>query len=395
MTDSVKLCLDIRPMPVKARSQVEMHYAQTKDKRHRNVSTPYPKPMTVESPITGTGMQLTTFWDGVGNGSLQSQIVADMNIPNALTAQNCEHGTSVFAAGVAGLYLLKYQMARDGVPVDALDLLNIEHVRLHGATVAYLIPCDTEEQANAAVLQLKSALLILGYAPMGSDSTNVTFYVHRNGYVVRVYQKTDFSHCVFGNQELAETFQSRARRIIRIEVYMQGSFLRDRTWDTLESWRHAYQEDRYELIFRELVRSLFGLDNVRSGKTFPGVILRHKAPRQEAMQRLTDTEREIVVDYLAGTPVDELPTIRDAPTPSARSKAKSKWKKQILHKVRIDITIPWKQHQELRHADLDAILRYPGDYHPDAVTVEHSFCEETWPALLKKLRPLYREAAQH
>ena len=389
MTDSVKLCLDVRDMPEEARREVEVHHARTQDKRDDYVGERYPKPITVTSPLSGTGMELITYWDGSGDQFLQSQIVSALNLPNALTGQNGEHGTSIFAAGVAGLYLLKYWMACDGVPGFALDMLTTHHVSLHGATVTYLITCETEEQTRTNVLHMKAALRILGYKLTSIDSTNETFCLKRNGYTLKVYHKTEFSHCVFANEEVAETIKARARCIIRIEVEMQGHYLRHRGWDALESWRKAYAEGRYELIFRELVRSLFHLETVRKGVIRPGVILRHKAPRKEVIERLTDTERTIVLDYLAGTPVDDLPAIRNAKAPGS---AKNKWKTAILNKLRIDITIPWADHQALKHAELNRLVRYPGDYHPDGITVEYCVCKENWPKLLECLKALCHKA---
>jgi len=376
MTDSIKPCLNLRPMPEEARREVEMHHAQTQDKRRRNVGDRYTKAIHTTSPLTGTGMELKTYWDDGGPRFLQSQIVAALNIPNAITGHNCEHGTSVFAAGVAGLELLKLWMASDGVPNDALGLLTTEHVSLHGATITYLLPTASEAQARAIVLQLKEAARILGLSPVGNDSTNESFYVYRNGYVLTVYHKSDFSYCAFPNDELAEVLKDRARRIVRIEVRMQGQFLRDRGWEELESWRNAYAENRYEAIFAALVRSLFKLD----------VVLRHKAPRAEAMEKLTATERTIVRAYLMGTPADGLPSIKEGTTADVRSKIKSKWRKAIRKKLRIDITIPWVEHQALRHADVERLLRYPGDYHPDAKTAAQSFCEESWPTHLARIR---------
>ncbi len=378
MTDSIKPCVDLRPMPEEARREVEVHHARTQDKRDSYVGERYPKPINVTSPLSGTGMELKTYWEDAKPRFVQSHIVASLNLPNALTGHNCEHGTSIFAAGEAGLELLKHRMVCDGVPGAAVDMLTTHHVSLHGATITYLVRCAKEEQAHVNVLKMKAALRILGYKPTGSDSTNETFYVHRNGYVIAVYHKTDFSHCIFPNEELAETLKARARCIIRIEVYMQGHYLRERGWDALESWREAYAEGRYEAIFNELVRGLFKLD----------VMLRHKAPRKEALKNLTATECAIVQDYLAGTPVDALPAIKEGATADARSKIKSKWKKIIRDKLRIDITIPWEKHQKLHHADMDRLVRYPGDYHPDAVTVAECFCEKNWPKLRKRLKKL-------
>lgn len=383
MTDSVKLCVDLRSMPEEARREVEVFHNRTQDKRWKFVSERYSKPIPAVSPMSGTGMELITYWDGSGDQFLQSQIVASLNLPNALTGHNCEHGTSIFAAGVAGLELFKHRMVCDGVPGDAVDMLTTHHVSLHGATITYLLCCADEKQARANVLKMKAALRILGYIPTANDSTNETFDMQRNGYLITVYHKTNFSHCIFSNEELAETLKARARCIIRIEVYMQGHYLRERGWEALESWRDAYAEGRYEAIFNELVRGLFKLD----------VVLRHKAPRKEALKNLTATEREIVSAYLAGTPVDALPAIKEGATADARSKIKSKWKKTIRDKLRIDITIPWEQHQKLHHADMDRLVRYPGDYHPDAGTVAECFCKENWAKLRKRIKKLRSDEA--
>jgi hypothetical protein len=383
MTDSIKLCLDLRGMPRSARRQVEVHHAQTKNKRNEKVGKRYPKPITMTSPMSGTGVRLETYWDGEGSRFLQSQIAADMNIPNAITGHNCEHGTSVFAAGVAGLELLKYWMVRDGVPSSAVDMLSTHDATFNGATVTYLLDCKTEGLARRNLQFLNAAARILDRKVTGNDSTNQTFYIRRNGYMVVVYYKTDFSHCVFPNDEVAEALKGRARCIIRIEVRMQGHFLRARGWDELESWRHAYSEGRYEAIFGALVRGLFKLD----------VVLRHKAPRAEAMDRLTATGRAIVEAYLAGTSADALPSIKAGGTADARSKIKSKWRAAILKALRIDITIPWKHHQELHHADVDRRLQYPGDHHPSAPAAAHCFWEKSWSTQLGRLKTHYQSEA--
>ena len=140
MTDSVKLCLDLREMPDDARREVEVFHNRTQDKRWKFVSERYSKAIPAVSPMSGTGMELFTYWDGSGDQFLQSQTVTDLNGPNALKGQNGEHGTSVFAAGVAGLYLLKHRMACDGVPGFALDMLTTHHVREPLKTAAFSQP---------------------------------------------------------------------------------------------------------------------------------------------------------------------------------------------------------------------------------------------------------------
>jgi len=81
MTDSVKLYLDLRSMPEEARREVEVHHARTQDKRDSYIGERYPKAITVTSPLSGTGMELKTFWEDAKPRFVQSHIVAALNLP--------------------------------------------------------------------------------------------------------------------------------------------------------------------------------------------------------------------------------------------------------------------------------------------------------------------------
>ena len=50
MTDSVKLCVDLRSMPEEARREVEVFHNRTQDKRWKFVSERYSKPIPAVSP---------------------------------------------------------------------------------------------------------------------------------------------------------------------------------------------------------------------------------------------------------------------------------------------------------------------------------------------------------
>ena len=199
------------------------------------------------------------------------------------------------------------------------------------------------------------------------------------------YYKTDFSHCAIADPELRDRLQNQARRIVRIEVYIQGHVLRRKGWSTLESWRHAYAEGRYAAIFEEMVRGVFKLN----------VKLRHKAPRREVMDQMTPAGRAILDAYFGGTTADALPSIKEGKTADARSKMKSKWRKLILRKAQIDIAIPWVLHQKLHWLGLNRALQYPGDYEPDTSDASSCFCKASWTAWLEHLKKLFHEAANH
>ena len=383
MTDSLKVCLDLRSLPEEARRQVEIHYAQTRNKRHEKVGTPYAKPIAAVSACSGTGMELTTYWEGSGAKFLQSHIVGDINLPNAVAGQNFEHGTSVFAAGRAASELLKIWMVDEGVPADALASLTTNQVSLHGVTITYLLKSEFAEQAQAIVKHMESSARILGLRILRWDSTNETITISGRGFLLTAYCKTDFSHCTIADPELRARLQNQALRIVRIEVYMQGHLLRRKGWSTLDSWRHAYAEGRYAAIFEEMVRGVFKLN----------VKLRHKAPRREVMDQMTPTGRAILEAYFGGTPADALPSIKEGKTADARSKLKSKWRKLILSKAQIDIAIPWVLHQKLHWLGLNRALQYPGDHEPVASDAPGCFCKVSWPNWFKHLKKLFQEAA--
>jgi hypothetical protein len=381
MTDTVHLGLDLQKLPPKARAKVPLRAGQDSDQYREPVSAPYAKLLkTVQSPMTGNGMRYKTYWEETDSQRLATHIDAWINVCNGTVGHNFLHGTSVFAGSIAAMNLLKLSLADAGVPVSALRQIGTHDCELKGVAITYLIECESESAADKLSKWLdRNAEILHSKRREQRASSNVTTYVHHRDYYVASYNKTDFSHGYVPDAAYTEHIKARSRCYVRIEVYLKPALLRDRGWHLIESWRHAYQKGRYEAIFNEFVRGTYRLDEN----------LRHKRPRREVVESLPPTARRLLEGYLSGKNARLFKSIARGTDKTAQNKLRSKWRLLILRTAKVDIDIPWCQHQELRNYELSRVLSYPGDHHPPAEYCGQCFCKASWPtwlsAMLKKL----------
>ena len=382
MTDSIKISLDLHKlMPfVRKNSPAQLCTVCTP---WGEITGRYTKPKTYRSALTEAKMKWVVRCgreDGSnGPDDLPIQIDADLNIPSAVVGQNIEHGTSVFAAGVAALELLRQWMAQEGLPREQLDLLSVEDVTLNGVTVTYLIPCKSDQEAQ----QLLEAIAVTGKIINSNaevwDSTNKTVKLPARNYTVKAYIKTVFDTCAFAKDAPVAGLKSVAGSIIRIEVLFRRDFLKEHGLLDLVRWQTAYEEGLYAKLFDQTVRKALLLHKTK---------LRHKEPREEVFARLSATEAELLRHYLAGKAVEEFPSVASSTSPSKR-----RWalRRDLLKATDIDIDIPWKDHVRLRCFELYDTLVYHDDYNPSSEHAPWCFCRANWPNLLAELRRKYEE----
>jgi hypothetical protein len=380
MTDSIKTTLCLRKLSPRVRMDI--------DARLCNVVTPwgallerYTKPSHQRSAMSGT----KTKWivrcaadvNDPGLGDVPESIESQLHLPNALTGHNLEHGTSVFAAGVAALELQRIWMAGFGLPREELDLLTPDDITLRGVTITFhhlMADHETAKDLVDAVLATGTALGICEYY----GSSNLTVYLNCGTFKLVFYIKTDLSHCAFPSDAPVERLIGSAGSIVRIEAVLGERFLKKYHRTALRSWENAYEKGLYERIYNLTVRKLLRLDDG----------LRHKEPRAEVYERLTPTEERLLRGYIAGHDPRKFKNVVESRSPGKRF---SELRKSILAKANTDIDIPWDKHVQLRCFELEVPLRYPGDHHPDGEHAPWCFCEENWPALLQKLRDKYEE----
>ncbi|WP_432380528.1 hypothetical protein [Duganella sp. P38] len=385
MTDTIKTSISLSKLAALVRMDVPAQM--------RNCTNPwgefkgqYVAPSTQKSAMTNTKTKWVIRCEP-GTGQLEGYnvpafIEAELNIPNAVTGQNVEHGTSVFASGVSSLELQRIWLANCGLPREQLDLLTVDDVRLNGVTITYLMHFSTRSQAEELVEAIGITGRILNDDCNVHLSSNDTVYIPERDYKVTAYIKSDFSHCAWIDGTTKTQMTEAAAYIVRIESVLSLPFLRARNLIPLVRWQDAYSTGLYERIFN---------DTVRASLRLTGGILRHKAPREEVMAKLTPTEAKVLRGYLATPPLEprKSKSVQDSVNPSKRF---HELRKSILQQTRIDINIPWKKHSKLRCFELADSLVYPGDYSPSEDRAALSFCEANWPKIREDMQLAYERA---
>jgi hypothetical protein len=380
MTDSIKTTLNLRKMAPLVRKDIPGRVNNVID-LWGECSDRYPKPSTQKSAMAATQttwlVQLEKDPLDPELGDVPSHIEADLNIPNAMVGHNLEHGTSVFAAGVAALELLRIWMAQHGLPKDALDLLTTEDVSLSGVTITYLLRFPTPAKAKAIVDAMEKTREILNPKGKSIKSTNLTVNFKFETFTITAYDKTNLEHCRFPQDAPKAALIEATSCLVRVEVKLGLIYLKKIKMVALESWRDAYEKGVYESIFNNTVRKQFRLE------------LRHKAPRQEVYDELTPTENQLLRGYLEGKNPRRFKNVSSSTSPSKRF---SDLRRRILSVAKIDIDIPWVDHVKLRCFELDTVLKYPGNYQPSEAHAPWCFCKENWPNLRDELQSRYKIA---
>ena len=382
MTDSIKISLDLSKMSPEVRKCVPAHICEDID-TGTGVVEDYNRPSFQKSALSGTKMKWNVRCDRDKDSrrldDLPIRIDAELNIPNAVVGQNIEHGTSVFAAGVAALELLRIWMAQEGLPREQLDLLSVEDVTLNGVTITYLLPFSSDQEAQRMLDAIAVTWKIVNPKAEIWDSTNKTVTLPARDYLVKAYIKSLFDRCAFKAGAPVTGLKDKAAIIGRIETILPRRFLESENLLRLEQWRMAYEEGLYAKLFNRTVRKSLLLHKTK---------LRHKEPREEVIARLTETEAKLLRWYLDGNSVEEFPSVANSRSSQKRRLA---LRRDLLKATDIDIDIPWKDHVRLRCFELYDKLVYPGDYDPSSEHAPWCFCRSNWADLLAELRRVYEE----
>ena len=382
MTDSIKISLDLHKLSPIVRKDIPAQLC-TVCTPWGEITGRYTKPKTYRSAMTEAKMKWVVRCgreDGSrGPDDLPIQIDADLNIPSAVVGQNIEHGTSVFAAGVAALELIRIWLAQQGLPREQLDLLGVEDVTLNGVTITYLIPCKSDQEAQQLLEAIVATGKIINPNAEIWDSTNKTVKLPARDYMVKAYIKSLFDRCAFKAGAPVAELKDKAAIIGRIESILPRRFLEDEDLLRLDQWRMAHEDGLYEKLFNRTVRKALLLHETK---------LRHKEPREEVFARLTETEAKLLRWYLAGNSVEEFPSVANS---RSSQKRRSALRRDLLKATDIDIDIPWKDHVRLRCFELYDELVYRGDYNPSSEHEPWCFCRANWPNLLADLRRVYEE----
>lgn len=305
-------------------------------------------------------------------GRQRGALAFELQVPDDLTGKQAEYGTSLFAAGRAGLELVRTHLAKAGVGREELDQLTTADVSIERAAATYIFNFVGRTQTTSFIAAMHHHALLLGLTIKYDHQANTVSY---QGLVTQ-----DMSEAV---DVVLTVLRQPDNQMVRIGVALDYAYLLANGWTSLDSWRSANAEDRYAAIFNQTVRGLFQLDSPA---------LPYGEPGRDMLDKLPPTTEGLLREYLAGR--DPMWYGRHA---VANSEAKKKrlvkrYRDTIISITGIDIAIPWQQFRWAAPAFLHSKLTYPGDLKPADYQVTACFCSATWPRLLQSLRKNYELA---
>lgn len=382
MTDSIKVKLDLTPLSEAARSLIDVDVARVENHSSGEIKSPYVHRRKAPSPMSKANYQVLFGFDSLKRGSVASCVYAELNLPSLLVGQNYLHGTSVYAALVAALMVFKVHLARDGLSAEEIERLNLEHLSLQGATLTFLIDAGSADGATRLIAQMLGTLKLLWPpGPSGAKRIDDGLFLQRAQYSVSAYIKTNEDHIAWADDAPVEDIRSRGRNLVRVEVKLRESSLKQQHLTASASWKGARKRGVYKTLFNQTIGKVFQLDDD----------LRHKAPRPEVLAKLTPTERALVRGYLDGEEPRNFPAVKNATRPAGKF---HRIRKSILAKARLDIDIPWEKHQRLDCHLLKDILIEPGNFRPPKELAPWCFCNANWTALKARMNEVLEQSFQ-
>lgn len=313
----------------------------------------------------------------------RTNISVDLNVPGAVSSNHVEYGASVFAAGRIGLELVRSALARAGIARDELKKLDTTHVSIHKATIPYVFNFASRTDTAAFTAALNHLALLLGLGIKHYPASNIVEY---RGLPAKGSAATTVSNECRPTDKQYEVTLSLLRqpdnKLVLIEVTLTAEYLKDRDWIALDSWRNAYAENRYALIFDETVRALFGLD----------APVHYNEPSRNVLDGMTQIQADVLRHYLDGKDPSSYGRFVMALGKGKKSRMVNDYRKVILGHTGIDIKIPWQTFKALRPSRLCNQLKYPGDFQPPDEQAHLYFCKASWHAHLAKLRQDFNSA---
>lgn len=163
-----------------------------------------------------------------------------------------------------------------------------------------------------------------------SDDESSYFKTRDMGHLCYIKSRNSPTGAVFTSAEHRESILAESERLVRYEGEAKPALLRKLGLTRPEQWRRYGSEAPY-LRYRDTLRDAVGLN----------LPLRARRPKPEQVQKLSQSDRDIVLAHLAGEDVRKHPTILRHANELEQQKYFSAVKRRILKRLRIDLSIPW------------------------------------------------------
>jgi hypothetical protein len=326
--------------------------------------------ITVTSPLTRAKFKVQAIYENndIRKGAVVGYKV-EINIPASTIGNNVLPNNMVCSASKLLRLLLQYWLLSKGCSVAATKAISLEHASLVSVTLTYLLPCKDHLDALAANQELfdcgealKNRLSSKAKNPVFKfgGSTDFTAYFKGNGFQISSYVKsgpTEKAYASFPSKEVENGIYAEGEKLLRVEIKLGGKWLKDHNLDTSAAWKQNSGKNPYEMGML-VIRKYFRTDER----------LRTRRPRPSDLHTLSPRDQEILESHLAGNDVRQ--HIKDNQYFSAI-------KIRILKKLRIDITIPWKEQSTKISPRLADLLKYSNRYRLSPQLAQYSLCQDT------------------
>jgi len=306
-------------------------------------------------------------------GKKRGALTFQLQVPDDLSGKHAEYGTSVFAAGRAGLELARTHLAKSGIDRQELEQLTTADVSIERAAATYIFKFVGKAQTTTFIAAMHRRALLLGLNVKYDPQANTVSYQG----MVRQDNTSELIDVVL------TVLRQPDNQMVRLEVALCCDYLLAHGWTSLDSWRSAYAEDRYVAIFNQTARGLFQLDS----PTMP-----YSEPSRDVLDKLPPTTEGLLREYLNGRDPMWYGRHSVANSEAKRKRLVKRYRDAIISITGIDIAVPWREFRWTTPAQLQSALTYPGDLELEGSQIATCFCSATWPRLMLSLRKRYEFA---
>jgi hypothetical protein len=384
--------------------EYDLHNYPQKDCNDKNVATGDFRSAYCESPLTGAVFKITPFGMLIpsGNGKRYTcgriaGYLVDINVPACAVGHNRQLVNGVPAAARISLKLLKYWLALNDCSRQALERIKLKNAKLESVTITILYKFASKKLAREALREFRShseAILNIkkkrdgefkevafSYPPepLGPpEDYTYTSYVRMREFMLSAYVKEFDQPNAFllplEDAELESEIQELSERTLRVEIKVNGKWLRDKGLDCVTKWEN--NDAAYQTVF-EFVRTTLRLDeDLRA----------HRLKKTTVKTlKLSEKVKKYLTYHLNGNLVRDHPDFKDWDYDPNLRKVFSSAKKAIEKATQLNIGVEYLTQIKNVSATLPKLLNYPGEFVPAPRHADFVFSRNSAPVQMKKL----------
>ncbi|MER2513664.1 MAG: hypothetical protein ABTQ25_14800 [Nitrosomonas ureae] len=351
-----------------------------------------------KSPLTNAQFLLSPIIDEDGINIVG--VFVSMNMAACVVGNNVLIENQVYHAARALLGIVKYNLLSKGLDANIVGRMKKDSLTFVEVTLTYLFCLNNFNEARTSKVNLKTRGTALKNVSASSnfknkkkkkkkkvyftgDDSDYTVYFRERDYLIKAYVKdgpTDKCFAQFPTQEIERTLYLEGASLLRVEIDLKGVCLKRLNRKKANDWRMTDKKDPY-LIGLEIIRKYFRFDDN----------LRTRRPQPAHLNKLCDTDRELVVAHLGGKDFRKNPIILSKGSKLAQQKYASAVNVRVLDHVGIDLTLGWLEQSTELWPKLSQVLAVENLYEIPESLRKHSMCLTTLETATAKLDALSKQ----